>query len=90
MCDCKDKMEKKLCESYEARIKDSSNIRAELKGFSQGINMKTGQCVEIAGMPYEITYDLPRKSGGVMGGVVKKKIKGTFHFSYCPFCGAKR
>lgn len=81
-CDCKEKLEAKLKERFEAQHPEATEHAASLSKM-YGLFLKDNT---FSYKPYSeltLTAKFPLKKGGFK----EKTIKSNIIFNYCPFCG---
>lgn len=80
-CNCRADIEAKLTKQYAENTPEASEHNVELQGY--GIGISGNSMYMCAVMPYKATAIYPIKKGGHK----TKKLKGSMHFNFCPFCG---
>lgn len=85
MCKCYDEMKEKLREHFVQKAPEgSTDIDVELKGYMFGITNDGGMVHRVSN-DVTVTYQAPKKSGGMKKVTNKTYIRAT----YCPFCGVE-
>lgn len=85
MCNCHSESEARLKDHVQKQIPDgSTGLSVELQGYVFGMGGPEG-INHRAACPVEITYQAPKKSGGMKSVKQKTFLRATF----CPFCGDK-
>lgn len=80
MCNCRQDLEGKLLERFQAAAPEAKGHGVELKGY--GFSLDESIQV-VAFMEYETGATYPLKKGGEK----YKTQRGNMIFSHCPFCG---
>lgn len=85
MCNCHSETTAKLREHVTAQLPEGAvGLDLELGGYVFGLGGPDGLSHRAA-LPVQITYQAPKKTGGMKS--VKQKI--SMRATYCPFCGVK-
>jgi len=85
-CNCKKEIEEMMLAKSIVQYPEATDHKVSLsKGYSLIIDRKSGDCRDVARMPFEITAVFPLKNGNRKS----KTIKMSMFFSFCPFCGVK-
>lgn len=83
-CDCKEKLEVKLKERFEAQHPEAKEHEASLSKM-YGLFLKDNTLSYQPHSEFTLTAKFPLKKGGFK----EKNIRSSIVFNYCPFCGIK-